>query len=325
MGVGWVTWGVEIIKIALGSGDIGVFPIIAAGGGETIDALGEIMDDMRIVAVKAGPRYATMPYLQIHSSGHFRDFPEHATQRDDPLDYLVIWVLGGRGYVRTGKSAKSTPARAGDLLVMPKGLPHAYGADPAEPWDIVWAHFDGDAAADLVKRLQAFGELRIRLGLDAHIHERFLELVVAHDRQVPRSQHLCDCLLWGLLGLIIHRLEIRGEVREPDRLPDMQRLQKYIHENLRRKITLHDLADVAGLSVSQLGRVFASLFKVSPMQYVIQQRMARACLLLTETTMPVKQVAAAVGCDDPYYFSRLFRRVVGAPPRAYRRNVDPSP
>ncbi|MEX0775980.1 MAG: helix-turn-helix domain-containing protein [Phycisphaeraceae bacterium] len=273
----------------------------------------------------------TLPknYLNLNSSGHFVDSPSHHTVRDNPLDYLLIWVLGGRGFAACG--GQSVQARPGHLLLFPPGVPQEYGSDQEQPWDIVWVHFAGAAADELVRRLSPAppGEsppmthqdppLALDLGLDANLHERFTELVVAHATRSEQRQLLCNCLLWGLLGLVIHRLEMRGQVREPDRLPDVQRLQAHIHEHLTKRITSEDLAHVAGLSVSQLNRVFQKLFHQSPMQYVTQQRIAKACLLLSETGMPIKAIAGAVGCDDPYYFSRLFHRQMGMPPSAYRQ------
>jgi transcriptional regulator GlxA family with amidase domain len=73
------------------------------------------------------------------------------------------------------------------------------------------------------------------------------------------------------------------------------------------------------MSVSQLGRLFRRLFRTSPIEYVIAQRVGRACVLLTETSLSVKQVGLAVGYRDAYYFSRVFKKTAGLSPRAYRR------
>ena len=57
-------------------------------------------------------------------------------------------------------------------------------------------------------------------------------------------------------------------------------------------------------------------------------KMQRACYLLDSTQQSVKQLAAALGYDDAYYFSRLFKKVIGLSPAQYRQhstgNVKPS-
>ena len=57
------------------------------------------------------------------------------------------------------------------------------------------------------------------------------------------------------------------------------------------------------------------------MDYLIQLKMQRACQLLDLSDLRVKEVAAKIGYDDPYYFSRLFSKVMGLCPQTYRNNV----
>jgi hypothetical protein len=49
--------------------------------------------------------------------------------------------------------------------------------------------------------------------------------------------------------------------------------------------------------------------------------MQAACHLLDTTALSVKEVAAELGYEDPYYFSRIFQKTLGCSPLAYRRSV----
>ena len=49
--------------------------------------------------------------------------------------------------------------------------------------------------------------------------------------------------------------------------------------------------------------------------------MRRACELLRNENLSVKEVAALLGYSDPYYFSRLFKSVIGVAPRSYRKSI----
>jgi len=70
---------------------------------------------------------------------------------------------------------------------------------------------------------------------------------------------------------------------------------------------------------------FSELFRqqtgYAPIDYLIRQRIQRACLLLDTTVSAVSKITTEVGYNDPYYFTRSFRRVMGCPPRAYRHIV----
>ena len=56
------------------------------------------------------------------------------------------------------------------------------------------------------------------------------------------------------------------------------------------------------------------------MDYFIHIKIQRACFLLDTTTLSVREIGSQVGYEDPYYFSRIFRKVMGVPPRAYRQS-----
>jgi AraC-like DNA-binding protein len=85
--------------------------------------------------------------------------------------------------------------------------------------------------------------------------------------------------------------------------------------------TLRDLADLCGLSPHHLCRAFKAATGLPPHRWLIMRRMERARDLLVQTTLPVAEVAVAVGYDDPAYFSRLFARETGCPPGVWRRDA----
>ena len=57
---------------------------------------------------------------------------------------------------------------------------------------------------------------------------------------------------------------------------------------------------------------------MSPIEYVISIRIERACELLRDSNLSIKNVAHSVGFTDCLYFSKVFKRIVGIPPTEYR-------
>jgi AraC-like DNA-binding protein len=84
--------------------------------------------------------------------------------------------------------------------------------------------------------------------------------------------------------------------------------------------TLEELARAAGTSRSVLAERFQQLVGSSPIQYLTQWRMLLACNLLSRSNAPLASIAEAVGYQTDTAFSRAFRRELGAPPAAWRRN-----
>ena len=60
---------------------------------------------------------------------------------------------------------------------------------------------------------------------------------------------------------------------------------------------------------------------MSPIEYFIHLKMQKACQLLYTEDSRVKQIAALLGYDDPYYFSRLFKKYMNTSPETYRKSV----
>jgi AraC family transcriptional regulator, arabinose operon regulatory protein len=203
-------------------------------------------------------------------------------------------------------------------MLLPRGRVQDYASDREQPWDLLWIHFGGDAADGWAASFERRFGLLVDFGTPPTMIDAFTEVITAnHGSEAERR--LADHLGWALLGRIEHRLSIGRGGSASHHVGAIERVQQYVLEHLEETITVEELASVAHVSPRQLTRLCRSAWGVSPMRYVIGQRLARACSLLTETALPVGRVAEASGFSDPYHFSRLFREHMGEPPRAYRK------
>lgn len=92
----------------------------------------------------------------------------------------------------------------------------------------------------------------------------------------------------------------------------------YMMQHLNQPLQVAKLAETAHTSPSHFFALFKRWAGFSPIDYFIHLRMRRASRLLANTSMSVKEIAAALGYDDPFYFSRLFKSVHGTAPSDYR-------
>jgi AraC family transcriptional regulator len=99
----------------------------------------------------------------------------------------------------------------------------------------------------------------------------------------------------------------------------IRKVSSYIDANLDRTIRNEELAAVARLNTSHFGRAFRNSFGEPPHEYVIRRRVERAQGLMLSTDAPLSAIALDCGLADQAHLSRLFRRVVGESPRAWRR------
>ncbi|WFB35179.1 AraC family transcriptional regulator [Kiritimatiellota bacterium B12222] len=82
-----------------------------------------------------------------------------------------------------------------------------------------------------------------------------------------------------------------------------------------------ELAAAVGLSCSQFSRRFYKMFKLSPRDFLLAQRVEKAGTLLRESQMTVGEIAESLGYRDVGYFSRQFKQKTGRSPLAYRKRV----
>jgi len=95
-------------------------------------------------------------------------------------------------------------------------------------------------------------------------------------------------------------------------------------EESRPATDMQALARGAGLSYESFRKRFRDEIGVPPGRYALDLRIQQARSLLINPRRTVKEIAQAVGFDDPYYFSRIFRKKVGLSPEHYRRRYYPS-
>lgn len=247
-----------------------------------------------------------------HAAGHRVERPQGAST------HLVMLCLRGRGWLRM--EGETHPATAGWFAWLPADQAHAYGAADDDPWTITWAHFSGAEA----------GAWRTLLG--AETNSALIRLLptdrldeVALDRghaalergYAIRDQVAAAAALRHSLSTVSRLAASTVESRSA-----RERVGASV-ENLRRDWIrpqrLDELAAAAGLSAAHYSALFREMTGFAPIDYLIRQRILHACRLLDTTALAVSTIAAEVGYDDPYYFTRSFRRVMGFSPRAYRK------
>jgi len=90
---------------------------------------------------------------------------------------------------------------------------------------------------------------------------------------------------------------------------------------MREKFSYSTLASVVGLSPNQLSRIFQDGYSMSPFQYYDNRRLALALNALELSTLPLKEIAYALGFSAQSHFSSWFRQHRGHSPRSYRQST----
>ena len=98
---------------------------------------------------------------------------------------------------------------------------------------------------------------------------------------------------------------------------DVRTLVLYLQKHYAEHISLDTLSATVNLNRSYLCRLFKRETGESLFQYLARLRLEKATSLLAQDRLPVREVAARVGIDDPFYFTRMFKKQYGVAPSEY--------
>jgi AraC-like DNA-binding protein len=152
-----------------------------------------------------------------------------------------------------------------------------------------------------------------------------IELVPAGDGSLD---WLCTSKipLFGHDGAVVGLAGVARMIRDSDELyadhPEMHRIVDYVREHYRRKISVSDMAAVAGISVSSQERLFKKTFGLTPLMYLRKTRLNAACKSLRETDKNLSHIAEECGFNDQTNMTRAFRLELKITPLRYRRRFS---
>jgi len=259
--------------------------------------------------------------LQVTNIGHYNSVPNHfVNRRKGCPEVVLIYCLDGAGHCKL--HGETWEIRAGGLFVLPPNVAHCYYADVKDPWSVFWVHFTGHRAADYVEAL-ALPEGRPMIDVP--------KLSAMQDAFEDTYRHALDGLSEpGLLGLTAGLARIIALARvyaatgsSRTRCTDERVLTaiRKLQAEPMRNWGIEELAEDARMSVAHFSERFHYQAGCPPKQFLIRLRLQIASALMQEPKLSVAEIAARVGYEDPYYFSRLFRRHTGQSPRDHRRDL----
>ena len=199
----------------------------------------------------------------------------------------------------------------GDVLYFPAGKVRSTYSSPREPWTFVVIKFRLRAGNRTTG--ERLAECPVYVGnLHGPLGSRFLKLEEIWRKRQPGYLVRCKSVMYDLLAqlLLTPRREPEAERWQAHLEPALEAMEK----NIKHSYSVPELAALANLSPSYFRTVFKRYSGYTPIQYQNYMKISRAHDLLQTGLYTVSEVAAMVGFHDCYYFSRLFKQIIGVPP-----------
>jgi AraC-like DNA-binding protein/mannose-6-phosphate isomerase-like protein (cupin superfamily) len=263
-------------------------------------------------------------FHSVVRAGQVKLAPEHRMESWPYPGHDLLLSFAGTSTVQIRN--RSFKVNAGELIWIDYNRNHQHVRWPGrvEPWEYLCVRVDSaqlnliaealnvdsnpvfilpKAAAALAVYRNIFRLLRDRpLAMDAALHAVVSALTAI----------LFEARQSAALGK-------RSERRNAHIAPDLTKVLSTLRAEYRRHWTVKELAQLLGCSVPQFFRRFNQATGASPMDWLRRERVNQAKRDLIETDTRIRDIAERAGYNDPHYFSRDFRKLVGVSPRHYRR------
>ena len=185
--------------------------------------------------------------------------------------------------------------------------------------DQIVLYVEGDSIAYRVRLQELLGAILTQLEAQGGNQAVLTEAASAFERLYRREgvNELTEAFTAAIDKLLSH-VEA-PQVETSTGTNPLQRAKAYIDENLAEDVKVSEVARRAGVSPSQLQRIFRDAMGMTCSTYLTTARLTKAKELIAGTDRPITEIAFDVGYNDSNYFSTAFRKHEGISPSAYRK------
>lgn len=233
-------------------------------------------------------------------------YPDYCIAKEIRSFDVFEYVLEGEGEIFLDGTWQT--ASAGDVYILRSGETHEYRSKRENPWKKIWINYTSDYMSQL---LCAYGVKSgiYRLPSAQPIFEELFSFAKKGESNPYINLRISELLNRVAYSIAKLRLESRG-------IESLIRAE--LDSSVYKQISLDELSERMHMSPSNLIRVFKKKYGITPYEYLIEQKMVAARLLLSDTEMTVREIAERLCINDDHYFSNLFLSRTGVRPRDYR-------
>lgn len=257
--------------------------------------------------------------LYLTDVGFFPDAKNHYRDRREGIEeFVLIYCIDGKGTIELAD--RNYELHEGEIFCIPSKARHKYYADEKDPWSILWVHFKGENT-----RYFPLTEKQIIRLETPRANDRLQSLFSLLINVLEKNYTLGNFIYTSqLLSVILSEIYLREKASDIDKSNQyLTKAIRYMYSRMDVELTLDDIAEYMKLSKSYLNSIFKTYAQRSPIDFYIHLKMQEACKYFKMTDLHIYEVAKKLGYQDPYYFSRIFKKVIGISPRDYNHLREP--
>ncbi len=223
-------------------------------------------------------------------------------------DYYLMYMA--RGELDVFIEDKNFTFSGGSFLIISPHTRYSYASKEGERTYYLWIHFTGAFAKEFIERFGFSVNTPISIAYPCDMPELWSSLF---KEFIINDEYFND-VTKGILFQIFTSFK-----RAADKEKDFLNSIMYIHSNLNKQLKISELSKIEKISESAYRKEFKCFTGMSPLEYIIGQRIDNSKSLLETTNLSVFEISQRYGFRDVYYFSKLFKKKTGLSPAMYRK------
>ena len=230
-------------------------------------------------------------------------------------EYQLLFIAQGSGLFQSATTGRWIPLQAGSMFLLHPGEWHSYRPLPETGWKEYWIGFEGPVIDSRVENgFFSKDKPVLQVGLHDDIIGQYEKAIQVATEQKSGFQPLLGSMVVHLLGLAY----FYGRQENFSEVESLVSRAKILIAEEYRSIGPEEVAQRLNAGYSNFRRIFKEYTGFSPARYILDVKMSKVKETLTNSKLPVKQIAYEYGFENYDYFFTAFRRLTGRTPREYR-------
>lgn len=255
-------------------------------------------------------------FLQVNCCGIFENISEESrTYRPTGRkDYQIILIVDG--FLSINCCEKTIKVENNQFLLIPPNCPNDYSY--SNPVNAVWMHFSG-TSVDKILDLYGIDAFTAYTITDISFFRYYTDKIIEEMRfKKIGYMNICNAYMLQILTQLKRKIEKNISHEMCSKNTDIGITIDKMKTEFAVNNDIEYYAQMCNMSVSRYSHIFTQKMNISPHRYIIELRIAQAKFLLSTTNVKIYNIAKSIGYDDPFYFSKSFKKMTGLSPSDFR-------
>ncbi|OXU15135.1 AraC family transcriptional regulator [Sedimentisphaera salicampi] len=253
--------------------------------------------------------------LAVVFGGYEQCAPDFEIQRRTYPYYVLELPIRGECFFEI--DSQNYNLKKGTIGAFAPGTPHHYRCNQDYPMEHIFIAFTGTYASELFETA-GFGKGKVVKVTNFSRIDFLTEVILEKGlEEMELSPRLCSLYLEAFI--LEQALSFSpSEKKQTLALEKYRKCKKYIDSSFSEILSPVDVAVACSVNIRYMSRLFRRYSNTTPQQYIMRLKLNKAASILLKSNLTVREVGYEVGFEDPYHFSRNFKKFYGISPLHFR-------